>query len=146
MSNDVCVRRATVDDSLSLVTLFAELSYPATAQQIAKRLDRLVADASYEAWIAEDQDRQPLGFAAGHLVFPIEDDDPAAQLIALVVSQTARGASVGSTLCSTFETWAVGCGASRAVLNSGSERTGAHQFYARQGWSHSGLRSGKPLI
>ena len=74
-----------------------------------------------------------MGFAAGHLVHPIEDDRPAAQLIALVSSTEARGTGVGTALCRTFEDWALTHGAQRAVVNSGNHRQSAHDFYQRHG-------------
>ncbi|PDP88113.1 GNAT family N-acetyltransferase [Glycomyces fuscus] len=86
-----------------------------------------------------------LGFAAGHLLFPVEDDAPAAQLIALVTAEGARGRGVGTALCAAFETWAVERGAARAMLNSSTWRTEAHAFYTRRGYAASGARFSKSL-
>jgi len=124
--------------------MFAELGHPATAAQLAGRLARLARDETYEAWVAVNAD-VVTGFAAGHIVHPVEDDTPAAQLIALVVSADARGSRVGSDLCAAFEGWAIEQGAGRAVVTSGSHRLSAHRFYERLGYERSGLRFGKKL-
>lgn len=134
----------TPSDATGLVDLFAELDHPANAVQLASRLERLASDEAYEAWVAVNTDL-PIAFAAGHILHPVEEDTPAAQLIALVVSAQARGSRLGSDLCAVFEVWAIGRGAVRAVVTSGKHRLGAHCFYERCGYERSGLRFGKRL-
>lgn len=132
-----------------LLPLFDALSHPATIAQLEVRLARLLSDSTYKAWVAADQAGVLVGFAAGHLVLPVEDDTPAAQLIALVSAPTARGQGVGTTLCATFQRWAVQNGATRAILTSGAERADAHAFYERRGYAASGTRFSKtfePLV
>ncbi len=125
--------------------LFADLSHPATAMQVRNRLERLAGDPTYELWVVEDATGELIGFAAGHLLFPVEDDAPAAQLIALVTAGRARGRGVGTALCTMFEQWAMAKGAGRAQLNSGNRRTEAHTFYTSRGYTASGTRFTKPL-
>ena len=139
-------RPVEVADADMLVPLFAELDHPATASRIAQRLVRLRADDTYQAWVTIASDGDVVcGFAAGHLVHPIEDDNVAAQLIALVTASTSRGIGAGAMSCAAFEDWAIARGAWRAVVNSGLRRTSAHAFYEHQGWTHTGLRLGKDL-
>ena len=95
--------------------------------------------------MAADDQGSLLGFAAGHLVFPIEDDTPAAQLIALVTAENSRGHGVGTALCAAFESWAIKNGATRAVLNSSTQRLTAHAFYTARGYVSSGIRFSKTL-
>ena len=141
--SDPTVRVVTSADASQLLPLFDALSHPATVEQLEVRLARLSSDSTYEAWVAADQAGLLVGFAAGHLVFPVEDDTPAAQLIALVSASTARGQGVGTTLCAAFERWAVQNGATRAVLTSGAGRADAYAFYERRGYAASGTRFGK---
>ncbi|ASU58590.1 GNAT family N-acetyltransferase [Nocardiopsis dassonvillei] len=145
MTPHVTTRTVRAADADGLVPLYTALSHPATAAQIRSRLERLAGDPTYELWVAEAAAGELLGFAAGHLLFPVEDDTPAAQLIALVTAEEARGKGVGTALCAAFETWAVERGAARAVLNSSTGRTGAHAFYTRRGYTASGVRFSKPL-
>jgi|SRR5690625_1343210 len=139
------VRRVQSDDASALVPLFATLGYPTTTDRLRKRIARLLADATYDAWIAVDTDMNVVGFAAGHLIYPIENDTPAAQLIALVSAEHARGQGVGSSLCTAFEQWATIGGATRAVLSSGQNRPDAHRFYEYRGYIRSGIKFGKQL-
>ncbi|ANI90886.1 GNAT family N-acetyltransferase [Dietzia timorensis] len=125
--------------------LFDDLSHPATAGQIRTRVRRLLEDDTYMMWVAENVDGGIDGFAAGHLVYPIEDDVSAGQLIALVTSQHARGTGIGVKLSEAFECWATSRGAGRAVVNSGQDRHTSHEFYKHLGWEQTGLRLGKRL-
>jgi GNAT superfamily N-acetyltransferase len=139
------VRVATRADGDRLPPLFDALAHPATVSQLRVRLARLCSDPVYEAWVAADQTGLLVAFAAGHLFFPVEDDTPAAQLIALVAASTARGQGVGTMLVRRFESWAVQNGATRAVLTSSLERADAHAFYLGQGYIASGARFSKTL-
>ncbi len=138
------VRMARAEDAGGLGSLFQDLGYPASQPQLLQRLTRLIEDNTYAAWVGLIDD-SPIGFAAGHLIFPVEDDAPAAQLIALVTAHDARGSGVGSALCREFEYWAISRGATRAVVNSGMHRADAHNFYESQGYIRSGVRFGKRL-
>ncbi len=138
------VRQTHVDDSGALVPLFEALNYPADGATIQRRLSRLHADASYESWVAT-RDDAVIGFAAGHLVHPIDEDNPAAQLIALVTAPQHEGTGVGSALVEHFETWALAVGARRLLVTSGSHRVETHAFYLRRGYTRTGTRFGKLL-
>lgn len=143
--HDPHIRSVRTSDADQMVDLYHELSYPASADQIATRLSRLVNDDTYAMWVAVNPEGGVDGFAAGHIVFPVEDDEPAGQLIALVTSTRARGAGLGTRLCETFEQWAQSRNAGRIVVNSGIDRTSAHAFYSHHGWEHTGLRYSKHI-
>ncbi|WP_444964061.1 GNAT family N-acetyltransferase [Nocardiopsis sp. M1B1] len=145
MTSHVTVRTVRTADADGLVPLYAALSHPATAAQVRSRLERLAGDPTYGFWVGEVVSGELLGFAAGHLLFPVEDDTPAAQLIALVTAGDARGRGVGTALCAAFEAWAVERGAARAMLNSSTGRAEAHAFYTRRGYTASGVRFSKSL-
>lgn len=138
------IRDVRGGDAEMLVPLFAELGYPTTAADVARRLDRLAADNSYEAWVRVE-DGIIAGFAAAHLVHPIEDDRPAAQLIALVTLPSMAGHGIGGSLVAHFEEWARAAGAARLVISSGIDRHDTHAFYERRGYTAGGLRFNKRL-
>lgn len=138
------IRRTRPDDSMAMVPLFDALGYPTDATTIQQRLCRLHSDADYESWVA-CTDGEIVGFAAAHLVRPVEDDAPVGQLIALVTAPQHEGRGVGQALTEHFESWARSSGAQRLVVTSGSRRTETHTFYKGRGYSQSGLRFGKSL-
>lgn len=100
------IRTVCTSDVDQLVSLFNDLSYPASADQIRNRVARLLDDDTYAMWVAQNAEGDLDGFAAGHIVFPVENDEPAGQLIALVTSKRSRGTGLGTKLCETFEQWA----------------------------------------
>ena len=138
------IREVRDTDAESLVPLFAELGYPTNPVDVARRLERLTADESYRAWVSVEEGHI-LGLAAAHVVHPIEDDHPAAQLIALVTLSTVGGRGIGGSLVRHFEDWARAVGAARLVISSGVDRLEAHAFYERRGYTASGLRFSKRL-
>ena len=138
------VRPAKAADAEALAPLYAQLGYPAAPEAIAARLTRNAAHPDYAAWVAEAEGRVT-GFAGGHLLHPWEDEEPAAQIMIMVVDEAARGQGVGGALVATFEGWARTHGAVRAVVGSGFAREGAHRFYERHGYEATGVRFKKKL-
>lgn len=138
------IRQARLEDSTALGPLFDALGYPADETAIRRRLSRLGSDPSYASWVAT-REGAVVGFAAAHLVHPIEEDHPAAQLIALVTAPEHEGVGVGQVLCRQFETWARTNAARRLIVSSGDHRNGAHAFYERTGYTRTGIRFGKVL-
>ena len=84
--------------------------------------DLPAAAAAEPAIQAPVQDESIVGFAAGHIVHPVEEDNPAAQLIALVIAPRHERTGAGTALVHEFETWACSNGARRALVNSGEQR------------------------
>ncbi len=144
MQTKARVRTVELQDSAALEGSFVALGYPAPQSAIRKRLTRLRSDPTYAAWVAV-QDESIVGFAAGHIVHPIEEDNPAAQLIALVIAPGHERTGAGTALCNEFETWACFNSARRVLVNSDEQRREAHAFYKNRGYTPTGLRFNKTL-
>lgn len=138
------IRIADTADAARLVPLFTDLGHPSTESQLVRRLTRLAGDPTYAAWAAE-ADGELLAFAAGHLLHLVELDDPAAQLIALVVANEQQGRGIGKQMVDTFENWARGLGARRLAVTSNRRRTDAHAFYEGRGYDRTGFRFARVL-
>jgi GNAT superfamily N-acetyltransferase len=141
----VHIRLSTAGDAGRLAPLLGQLGYPAASAALAPRLERLLSHPEYAVWVAEADDGSLLGLAVGHIVFLLEDDQPAAHLTALVVDQAVRGDGLGRRLVEVFERWAGENSAVRAVVTSADHRAAAHAFYGRLGYEHTGRRFGKRL-
>lgn len=136
------IRIAVPADAPRLVPLFIDLEHPSTEEQLVRRLTRLAGDPTYAAWVAE-ADGELLAFAAGHLLHLVENDDPAAQLVALVVAHEQQGRGLGKQMVAVFEAWASGLGAARFAVTSNRRRTDAHAFYEGRGYDRTGFRFAK---
>ncbi|QSB04488.1 GNAT family N-acetyltransferase [Natronoglycomyces albus] len=134
------IRPTTTRDAHQLQPLFNQLGYPAGPDAIARRLARISGQQDYAAWVAQTDRGAISGFAGGHLIMPFENDEPAAQLLALVVDEQARGQGIGRALVAECERWAMQHGAHRLTLNSSTKRKAAHAFYEQMGFTSTGLR------
>jgi GNAT superfamily N-acetyltransferase len=138
------IREASVDDAVGLVPLLEQLGYPSNADQIRRRLERLLSDPASNVLVAS-YDERLIGLAALH-VFPLlEQDRPVGQLIALAVDKAWRRQGIGRALVSAAERAAREHGCSALLLNSGDRRSDAHDFYSRLGFRVTGRRFVKNL-
>ena len=142
-SSAVEIRRATDADASSIATLLAHLGYPAEADEVPERLQRL-RSAGDEAFVAEI-DRATVGLATVHSRAVLHAARPVVQLTALVVPPEMRGRGVGRALVDEAERWAKTRGADRLVVTTALHRAEAPLFYERIGFEHTGRRYVKRL-
>jgi len=127
------IRAATTDDATALAVLSGQLGYPADAAAVLRRLDGVVAHHAGVVLVAVDPQGRLGGFAhiePRRLLIA----EPFAELAALVVSETARGRRVGSTLLAAAEAWAREQGFASMRVRSDILRERAHRFYLREGY------------
>jgi GNAT superfamily N-acetyltransferase len=128
------IRNARTYDATAIAGLCGELGYPATREQIVKRLAAIdAASACSGVLVAEDREGRVVGWLhvglAAHLT-----DDASAEILGLVVHESARGAGVGAELLLAAQTWANAHGAAQLRVRSRVERERAHRFYERAGY------------
>jgi len=136
------VREATEDDAEALARLSAQLGYPADPASMPGRLTRLASDRNARAFVASDGERV-VGMTTIHLRDTLNHAAPIAQITLLVVDETIRSRGAGRTLVETAEAWAHSRGATRVTVTTALQRAGAHAFYERLGYAHTGRRYAK---
>jgi GNAT superfamily N-acetyltransferase len=136
---ELLVRDARATDSKALATLCTQLGYPAAVDVMPGRIARLTQDPNARALVAED-DGTVVGLASVHLRFMINHATPLAQLTLLVVDESVRGRGVGRALVDVVEAWAKQRGCKRIVVTTALDRKGAHAFYERLEFRHTGRR------
>lgn len=139
----VVIRPATADDSAAISLLLAELGYPAPADAIPVRLERMEGEGQH--LLLAELDGRVVGLASLFLRHVIVDDAPFARLAALVVSADSRGRGVGTALVADAERLARQGGCRILEVTSGPHRPGAHEFYLAQGFTEKPRRFVKPL-
>lgn len=122
--------------------LCEQLGYPAQSGALPQRLVRLQRDPNVRALVA-DAGEGAIGLATVHLRHTINHEAPIAQLTLLVVDESRRSRGVGRALVEAAERWAHAQGCHRIVVTTALQRTGAHAFYERIGYRHTGRRYGK---
>jgi len=139
---NVDVRGATAGDAEGLARLCTQLGYPAETAAMPSRLSRLFGDSNARAFVAV-QGGELLGLATIHLRDTLNHPTPIAQITLLVVDEGTRSKGVGRALVSACEEFARGRGARRIAVTTALDRVGAHEFYERVGYRHTGRRYAK---
>ncbi|HTJ21166.1 MAG TPA: GNAT family N-acetyltransferase [Gemmatimonadaceae bacterium] len=137
----IAVRDAEVRDAEALARLCGELGYPSSLAEVTTRLERMVQSGA-RALVATSG-AEVVGLATVHLRTMINHAAPLAQLTLLVVAEERRSQGVGRALVDEAEVWAKAQGCRRIIVTTALHRTGAHAFYERIGYSHTGRRYGK---
>ena len=138
------MRDATAADAKVLAPLLGELGYPAEADALASRMRRMLSRDDQRVFVAE-RDGAALGLLALH-VFPVlAYDRDLAMIMALVVTESARGLGVGRALIERAEAVGKSLGATRLMVTTHVRRADAHAFYERLGFEFTGRRYGRPI-
>jgi GNAT superfamily N-acetyltransferase len=128
-------RDAVPDDADWIAGLLSEEGYPAGGSDIVRRLERF-AELGSPVRIAE-QDGQPLGFVAVHLVPRFEHDDRLARVIAMVVDPGVRSRGVGRALLGDVDRLAVEAGCAFVEVTAGHHRQEARRLFEAAGFDAS---------
>jgi len=128
----VRIRPMIAEDSVAVAALCAQLGYPATPDQIAKRFETIEAQRGGIVLIADEGQRR-VGWI--HVaISPILETDLYAEIAGLVVDETCRSHGVGAALLQAAETWARDAGCLAMRVRSRVVRERAHAFYERNGY------------
>lgn len=135
----VVVRDATASDAHALARLCTQLGYPTEPGALPHRLAEMKADNNVNVFVAE-RGGEVIGLATVHLRIALNHAHPLAQLTLLVVDEAQRGFGVGRALVDRVERFARERGSVRLVVTTALQRTGAHAFYERLAYRHTGRR------
>ena len=129
---EISIRRMEPGDAEAAARLSTELGYPATTEEIERRLADLLPRENHEVLVAELE-----GAVVGWVHIQesrLVVEPPRADITGLVVSREVRRAGVGRTLVEAAERWAAERGADRIRVRSNVVRDDAHAFYPALGF------------
>jgi GNAT superfamily N-acetyltransferase len=139
---NVTIRHAEASDAGAIAHLLDQLGYPATAEQVDRRVARLgAADALFLA----ELDGEVCGLAGLHVSPALEYDGDAAKVSALVVHQDFRRRGIGAALMRAVEEEARSRGCVLLYLTTAERREDAHAFYRTIELEETGRRFAKRL-
>ena len=126
-ADNYSIRPADPHDAAELARLAAELGYPASAEAMRLRLQRLEGrdDA---VLVAAAADAPLLGWIHVGRRIALESGE-GAEILGLVVGAAARRLGVGKQLVTAAEAWSRDRGLDRIVVRSNAARTESHRFY-----------------
>jgi GNAT superfamily N-acetyltransferase len=126
------IRPGRADDAAALARLCTELGYPSTEEQLHARM-RHLDGAEHGLFVAEADGGELRGVVDVHERLVLEED-PFAELIALVVAGDARGEGIGSALVAEAVRWARARGLGKLWVRVSLWREGTPQFYESLGF------------
>jgi len=127
------IRPAAAGDAERIAVLSGQFGYPATAEQVWQRLQRLEGDSEHAALVAQAPGGEVVGWLHVHLAHTLELDTQA-EISGLVVEEAWRSRGVGRVLMEYAEKWAVAQGCRTIRLRTNVLRERAHTFYERLGY------------
>jgi ribosomal protein S18 acetylase RimI-like enzyme len=130
---DVRIRQMVAADSPAVANLATQLGYASTAAQIGRRYELMKDRPEARLLVAQDTDGSVIGWIHVQLMYLLESE-PRAEILGLVVSETARGRGVGRLLVQTGEEWAAGLGMDLIVVRSNQIRIETRAFYEHLGY------------
>lgn len=128
------IRLAHATDAAVVNELLHQLGYPQDGTATtATRIQTWSDDPSSAAYVA-DADGDILGLIAVHICPFFERAGSWGRIVALVVSDQARGQGIGGQLVTAAESFATSHGCVRMEVTSADRRQDAHEFYRRRGY------------
>lgn len=129
------IREARPQDFARIADLSAQLSYPSSAEHIARRLAGMQDSREHAVFVAVQESGEIAGWL-GVFVYRSVEADARAEISGLVVDEKVRSRGIGRQLLVRAEIWAREAGCRSIGLRSNVIRDQAHEFYLRYGYRH----------
>jgi len=132
----ISIRPAEPRDASGIALLISQMGYPATADDVHRRL-RIFADGRSDVLVALDgnRDQAVVALVSCSLAPSILDAAPTARITALMVSRDHRRSGIGRQLLDRVEDWAHNRGCDRIHVVAGKRRVkDSHPFYTNVGF------------
>jgi ribosomal protein S18 acetylase RimI-like enzyme len=141
---DLAIRAPEAGDMEALADLMTELGYETRMSEMQMRMETIMADKRYATFVAVSQGKV-CGMIGTLMCYTYEHNSPSARILALVVSNKMRGRGVGEALIAAAEKDLAQKNIRRVAVNTHVERTRAHEFYEKLGYTKNGFRFVKEL-
>jgi GNAT superfamily N-acetyltransferase len=141
---NVEIRHGAVADAAAIAPLLAQLGYPASVEQVERRLERLARSEADILLVAEAAG-DVVGLASLHVSLALEYDGDAGKLSAIVVDERHRGRGIARALVEAIEREARRRSCILLFLTTAERRSDAHAFYRALGFEETGRRFAKRL-
>ena len=141
---DLMVREVEAADMEALADLMTQLGYETRASEMQMRMETILANKHYATFVAVSKGKV-CGMIGTLTGYTYEHNSPSAKILALVVSDKMRGRGVGETLIAAAEKDLAQRNIRRVAVNARFERTRAHKFYEKLGYTKNGFRLVKEL-
>jgi predicted N-acetyltransferase YhbS len=127
------IRQVKPEDYRDICTLSTELGYTYPVEKTEQRIRFILENTTDIILIAEAG-----GKAVGYIhasPYELMYHDPIMNILGFVVTEEKRGSGIGHLLITEIERLAKERGFTGFRLTSGDDRTGAHRFYEKHGYT-----------
>ncbi len=134
MNPNLTIRRATLDDLESILSLAEQLGYPTSPETMTARMNSVLSDPGCVVFVADPGNGRAAGYiqASRHVSLEV---DPLVEIDGLVVSRDHRRQGIGAALIAAVEDWARSLGIFTVRLHTNIIREEAHRFYKGLGFA-----------
>jgi GNAT superfamily N-acetyltransferase len=136
MPPEFTLRSAVRSDASAIAALSGQLGYPASSDEVARRLDRILDDPDSRVIVAELSGAGPVGWIHADVVSRLTAD-PFAEIGGVVVAHGHRGEGIGRELLVAAEEWAAERGCRTVRIRSDVKRERSHRFFTDLGYGRS---------
>ncbi len=126
---------ASLEDAEHIAVLCQQLGYPATPEEVQRRLDKIRQDERHAVFVAKLSDGRVIGWIHGYVCHLLVTD-PQVEIGGLVVEQGHRRHGIGRLLMQRIEQWARDKARSTVHIRSNVVRKEAHAFYEEIGYEN----------
>ncbi len=130
--SNLIAREIRPADAAAAARLSGELGYPASSEEMRRRIDSLARMPDHAIYVACISG-EVVGWIHVHVSHHLQSE-PRAEIGGLVVSSEARGGGIGRRLVAVAEEWARQQGLKSILVRSRATREDAHRFYVREGY------------
>src|SRR2546421_1105219 len=141
---DLTIRAPEAGDMEALADLMTQLGYETRASEMEMRMETILANKNYATFVAVSEGKV-CGMIGTYTCYTYEHNNPSARILALIVSEKMRGRGVGQALIAAAEKDLAQKNIRRVAVNTRFERTRAHEFYEKVGYTKNGFRFVKEL-
>ena len=141
---DLTIRGPEAGDMEALADLMTQLGYETRASEMEMRMETILANKNYATFVAVSEGKV-CGMIGTYTCYTYEHNSPSARILALIVSEKMRGRGVGEALIAAAERDLAQRNIRRVAVNARFERTRAHEFYEKLGYTKNGFRLVKEL-
>lgn len=133
MTPNITIRRATIDDLESIISLAEQLGYPTSPEAMTNRLNSILSTPEKVIFVADPGDGKAAGYiqAGQHISLEV---DPLVEIDGLVVSKDHRRQGIGAALIAAVEDWARSLSIQTVRLHTNIIREESHRFYKDLGF------------
>ena len=140
----ILIEPITVQDASDIEALMVQLGYSTSVDELKQRIQEILAHPDYH-WLVARDNGKVIGMIGLQICMNFRSLKRYGKIAVMAVDSKHRNRGIGRKLVNKAEEWFLGKGVKSIIVTSANDRSRAHDFYEKTGYSATGLRFGKRL-